>query len=78
MEHPVSKSIESRLMVARGQGEGKLELTAEKYRASLGDNGNVLELDNGNWCTSCPTKNHRRVYFKIVNLIFCELYANLT
>lgn len=48
MKCPVSKSIktESRLTVARGQEKGELELTTERYRASAGDNGSVLELDN--------------------------------
>lgn len=35
------------LVVARGQGEGKMEVTTNKYKASFWHDENIPEFDNG-------------------------------
>lgn len=42
----------SRLIIAGGGKGGELSLTANRYRVSSRGDGNVLESDSGNGCTT--------------------------
>ena len=55
--HEVSRTgklieIESRLVVARGWGEGKRGVTADVYGVYFGEGWYIPELDSGDGCTT--------------------------
>lgn len=65
-------------MVVRVWGNGKSGLTFNKYRASTGGDGNILELVLVVAQDSENTKSHLNGHFKMVNCMSCEFYLNLT
>lgn len=47
-----AKETESRLVFFEGWEEVPKGMTANEYEISLGDDGNILELDSGDRCTT--------------------------